>query len=406
MNWWDVVRDKAMDWHSLQMPEPAIDLDKLTLAQKKDVETARAEAERLLESLGISQSEKDVLLGKTVQQDNTTVYKSLKEEMRKKGLVLEDMNTAVKSFPWLEKYFFKIFDINENALTAYHTKNWNNGVFVHANKGSKFTAPVHTFFLLSEASFAQTPHSIIVAEDDSEVHMVEGCTSPMLSESSLHIGGTEIYVGKNAKVYLTKLQHWPSYVHTRPITFARVEEGGELNLVNIIIGGGKTTVEKPGIHLVGKGARATVREVVLSRKSAYVDIGSNVYHDAEDTHSQVISKSVATDNSKVITRGVIHGLKPGAKGHISCDGMILGDEASSEAYPGLNAALSDVQLSHEASFGRIADKELFYLRTRGFSEEEAVELIVKGFVSPAMVDVPFEFRTEVNKIIELAAKGM
>ncbi len=405
MSWWDEVREKAKDWKTLEMPEPEIDLDSLKRVSNEDVEKAKREAEEILEKLGISEEEKEVLLGKTIQENNQMIYKAMREGLERQGMVIEEMNQAVKKFSWLKDYFFKIFPINENALTAYHTKNWDNGVFVHAKKGAKFTSPIHAFFLLNESSFAQTPHSIIVAEENSEVHVVEGCSAPTVVENALHVGGTEIFVGKNAKVYLTKMQNWPEYVHTRPLTYARVEEGGELHLVNIVLGGGRTTVEHPIIHLVGKNAKVVVREVVLSQKKAIVDLGSYIHHDAEDTSSQIISKTVSTDESTSITRGVIFGHKKGSKGYFSCDGMILGDKAKAETYPGLAADLSDLQLNHEASFGKIADKEITYLRSRGFTEDEAIEMVLKGFVSPALVDVPLEFKVEVEKIIELAAKG-
>ncbi len=405
MNWWDEVR-KTIDWKELEMPEPRIDLDNLKLASDKELEAERREAEKLLDNLGVSESEKELLLGMTVQENNQMIYKAIREDLAKRGVIIEEMNIAVKKFPWLRDYFFKIFPVNENALTAYHARNWNNGVFVYVKKGARFTAPIHAFFLLNESQFAQTPHSIIIADEGSEVHFVEGCTAPLLMKESLHVGGTEIFVKKGARVYVTKLQNWPKHVHTRPLTYAKVESGGELHLVNIVLGGGKTTMEHPRIDLDGEGAKADVRELVMSRGDSLVDLGTYIHHNAENTSSQIISKTVATDSSRVITKGVIYGHKRGARGYFSCDGMILGNNASAEAYPGLSADLSDLQLSHEASFGRIAEKEILYLRSRGFNEEEAIEMILKGFVSPALVDVPLEFRVEVERIIELAAKGM
>ncbi len=405
MNWWDEVREKAKDWRNLPMPEPKLDLENMKIASKEDIETARKSAEEILERLGIGDEEKDMLLGRTVQENNQIVYKAMREGLEKQGVIIEEMNLAVKRFPWLKDYFFKMLPVNENALTAYHTKYWDNGVFVHVKNNVKSKSAIHAYFLLNESSFAQTPHSIIIAEENSEIHLVEGCSAPSIVENALHVGGTEIYVGKNSKVFLTKMQNWPEYVHTRPLTYARVEKGGELHLVNIVLGGGRTTVEHPRIDIVGENAKVVVREVVLSQKNAIVDLGTYIHHNAENTSSQIISKTVATDESRVITRGVIYGHKRNTKGYFSCDGMILGDKAKAETYPGLAADLSDLQLNHEASFGKVAEKEVTYLRTRGFTEEEAVEMILKGFVSPALVDVPLEFRVEVEKIIELAAKG-
>ena len=406
VNWWDDVREKAGNWKELEMPEPRIDLDHMKLASNKEIEEERKNAERLLDNLGISNEEKNMLLGTTIQENNQMIYKAIRADLEKKGVIVEEMNKAVKRFPWLKEYFFKIFPTNENALTAYHSKNWDNGVFVYAGKNARMTAPLHAFFLLNESSFAQTPHSIIIADEGSEIHIVEGCTAPVLIKNSLHVGGTEIFVKKSAKVFLTKLQNWPKYVHTRPLTYARLEDGARLNLVNIVLGGGKTTMEHPRIDINGKNAKLDVREVIMSKDKSLVDLGTYVHHNAEDSSSQIISKTLATDNSKAVTRGIIYGHKRGSKGYFSCDSMILGENASAEAYPGLSADLSDLQLSHEASFGKIAEKEIMYLRSRGFNEEEAIELILKGFVSPALVDVPLEFRVEVEKIIELAAKGL
>ncbi len=370
----------------------------------KSLDDLPEEMKALLNRLGIAEVEKKYIAGLAVQSDTSIVLNEFLKSWRERGLIVESMEDAVRNHPILKDLFMKQFHPGESKLAAYHTAIWNGGVFLHIKSGLRVPMPLHLFFLIQNSAMAQAPHIIINAEPNSEIHLIEGCTSPVLLRHSLHLDMSEIYVGEGAKVKLSVLQNWPEYVHTRPMTRAIVERGGEFINTSVGLGTGKSNIANPK-YLVKENGYVELNTIVLGQRDFFVDLGGEMLLKGEGARGMNASKSVIMDKSTVITRGIIRAQAPRTKGHISCDALILSSESKMETYPGLAAEVDEAELSHEAAIGKIREEELFYLMSRGLKEEEATQLIVKGFVSPLLKDIPLEFVVEIRKIIEMAVSG-
>ncbi len=370
----------------------------------KSLDDLPPEMRNLLDRLGIAEVEKKYVAGIAVQSDTSIVLNEFLKSWRERGLIMESMEDAVRKYPVLKDKFMKLFDPKESKLAAYHTAVWNGGVFLHVKSGLKVPVPMHLFFLIQNSAMAQAPHIIIDAEPRSEIHLIEGCTSPILVRHSLHLDMTEAYIGDDAKVKLSVLQNWPEYVHTRPMTRAVIARNGEFINTTVGLGTGKSNVANPK-YFVSEGGYAELNGIILGQKDFYVDLGGEIHLQGSKAGGINASKSVIMDSSKVITRGLIYADAPKTKGHISCDALILNPNAKMETYPGLISNVDDSELSHEAAIGKIREEELFYLMSRGLKEEEATQLIVKGFVDPLLKDIPTEFVIEIRKIIEMAVSG-
>jgi len=370
----------------------------------KSLDDLPPEMRSLLDRLGIAEVEKKYIAGLAVQSDTSIVLNDFLKEWMKRGLIMESMEDAVRNHPYMKDLFMNQFNPYESKLAAYHTAVWNGGVFLHVEPGLKVPMPLHLFFLIQNSAMAQAPHIIIDAREGSEVHLIEGCTSPVLVRHSLHLDMSEVYVGKNAKVKLSVLQNWPEYVHTRPMTRAIIEENGEFINTTVGLGTGKSNIANPK-YIVKENGYVELNGIILGQKDYYVDLGGEMDLEGKGARGMNASKSVIMDKSTVITRGLIRAKAPKTKGHISCDALILNPEAKMETYPGLASEVDDAELSHEAAIGKIREEELFYLMSHGLKEEEATQLIVKGFVNPLLKDIPLEFVIEIRKIIEMAVSG-
>ncbi len=363
------------------------------------------EMRELLDRLGISEVEQKYLAGMAVQTDTGIVYNQFLKEWAEKGLTVLPTEEAVRKYPDLvREHFMRLFRASESKLAAYHLAVWNGGIFLHVRENLKVPFPLHLFFLIQESALAQAPHIIIIAEPNTEFHLIEGCTSPVLVRHSLHLDMTEAYIGRNSKARLTVLQNWPEYVHTRPMTRARVERGASFINTTVTLGSGKSNVANPK-YWVGENGHVELNGIILGQKDYYIDLGGEMELIGKGASGINASKSVIMDKSKVITRGVITAEAPKTKGHISCDALVMSDDAVMETYPGLRSMVSDAELSHEAAIGRIREEELFYLMSRGLDEEKATQLIVKGFLAPMLKDIPTEFLVEIRKIVDMAVSG-
>ena len=359
----------------------------------------------LLDRLGISEVEQKYIAGLAVQTDTGIIYNEFLKEWAKKGLVVLPMEEAVKKYPdVVKRHFLQLFRADESKMAAYHTAVWNGGIFLHVKRGLKVPFPLHLFFLIQESALAQAPHIIIIAEPDSEFHLIEGCTAPVLVKHSLHLDMTEAYLHEGAKVQLTVLQNWPEYVHTRPMTRARIGKGARFINTTVGLGTGRSNIANPK-YWVNENGYVELNGIILGQRDWYVDLGGEMYLQGRGAAGINASKAVIMDGSTVITRGRIVAEAPKTRGHISCDALLMSDRATMETYPGLVSKVDDAELSHEAAIGKIREEELFYLMSRGLSEEKATQLIVKGFLEPMLRDIPMEFLVEIRKIIELSVSG-
>ena len=403
-----IKKDALAKFDSLPLPKgDFIDLSKFTKNEKvlpkiNSIEDAPKEITDLFDKLGISKEERKVFLGLSVQADNEVIYNQIKDVLLKKGIIIEGMDEAVKRYDWLKDYFFKLINYDQDKLTAYHAANWRNGVFLWA-KGV-YKQPINADFMLLSPLFSQLEHTIVIAEPNSEVSLVEGCTAPIIRNYSLHIGVNEIYVKKNAKVTLTKLQNWPKYVHTRPITKVLVEENATFNMVNVIFGGGASTIEHPVIELKGKNSKATIETIIFSPEESLIRTGTTVLNNGKNSASLLPSKSILSGKSRVSIKDVIKANNV-SKGHISCDALLLSENAEIETYPGLYSSNKNASLSHEASIGKLNEESLFYLMSRGLNEENAKSVLIKGFVEPILRNIPFQYQVEISKMLNILAEG-
>ena len=370
----------------------------------KSLEDLPPEMRSLLDRLGIAEVEKKYVAGLAVQSDTNIVLNEFLKSWGSRGLEVLSMEDAVKKYPDLKYKFMSLFSPDENKLAAYHTAIWNGGVFLRVKEGLKVPMPLHLFFLIQNSAMAQAPHIIILAEKGSGIHLIEGCTSPILVRHSLHLDMSEIFVADGAKVKLSVIQNWPEYVHTRPMTRAKVGKNGEFINTTVGLGTGKSNIAMPK-YWVDEGGYVELNGIILGQKDYYVDLGGETFLQGRGSRGLNATKSVIMDKATVITRGLIRAQASKTKGHISCDALLLGPDARMETYPGLISQVDDAELSHEAAIGKIREEELFYLMSRGLKEEEATQLIVKGFLDPMLKDIPLEFIVEIRKIIEMAVSG-
>lgn len=392
----DPIISDPLDFVARRGETPADDIESL--------EDLPDDTKNLLDELGISEMEQKALQGLTIQDDTGMIDSSFRKKWEKRGVIMAPMEEAIREYPEARERFMQLYDPGESKLAAYHTAVWNGGVFLWIKEGVKEEIPLHLFFLIQQEALAQAPHIVIFAEPHSEIKLIEGCTSPILSRHSLHLDMTEAYIGEGAKVDLTVLQNWPEYVHTRPTQRGKIAKDGELSITSVGLGPGKSNITDPR-YWVEDGGRVEINSIIMTKEDSHVDLGGKIYLEGEGSTGINNSKAVIMDESKVITRGTINARNSRTKGHISCDALVMENGASMETYPGLSSQVDDAELSHEAAIGKIKEEELFYLMSRGLDEDEATQLIVQGFIEPAIEDLPEEYLSEIRKIIELSVRG-
>lgn len=363
------------------------------------------ETKQVFDKLGLPETERKVLSGVGAQWNSGVVYKGLKEKLIKQGVIFESMDEAVKKYPELvKKYFMKIMPL-DNKFGSLHAAVWSGGVFIYVPKGVKISQPIEGFFWLNNYQGGQFEHTIIIAEEDSELTYIEGCSAPRFQKEALHVGCVEIAVGKKAKVKTITLQNWSKNVLNLGMKRAVAEAGGVMEWVGVNLGS-KITMSYPTSILKGKGAKAEHLSLSLADKGQEIDSGGGAVLLAADTSANIISKSISLNGGVSSYRGkgkIIKGAK-GAKLNIKCDGLILDNKSQSKTFPQMEIGESESTALHEAKTGRISEEEMIYLMSRGLNEEEAMSLIINGFIEPVVKEMPLEYAVEINKIMELYVK--
>lgn len=391
-----------------------LDFDKLALYIKprkesvKDWKKVPNDIKQVYDKLGIPEAEKKYLAGQVTQFESEAVYQRLKEQYEKQGVIFCDMDTAVKDYSdIIKKYFMtRCVPVQDHKFSALHGAVWSGGSFVYVPKGVKVDMPVQTYFWMNTKGSGQFEHTLIIAEEDSEIHYIEGCTAPQYSAESLHSAVVEIFAKKGSKVRYTTVQNWSKDVYNLNTKRAIIEENASMEWVGGSIGSGVTMLY-PASYLVGRGARADHLNIAFAGPGQIKDTGAKVIHGAPDTSSTVISKSVSRGGGQSIYRGLVK-IAKGAKGsktHIRCDSLILDGQSVAKTYPHLEIYEHDSSAGHEATAGRISDDQIFYLRSRGLSEQEATAMIVSGFVEPIVKELPMEYAIELNRLILLEMEG-
>jgi len=356
------------------------------------------------DKLGIPQAEREYLGGVGAQYDSGMVYHRLQKSLSKKGVIFENMDVALKKYPDLVKKYFMTdcVPVSDHKFVMLHAAAWSGGTFIYVPKGVHVGLPLQAYFWMNQKQSAQFEHTLIVADEDSNVEYIEGCSAPRYNKSSLHGGCVEIFVHKNAKVKYISVENWSFNTFNLNTKRAIVREKGEIQWIGGNMGSGVTMLYPTSI-LMGDGAKSDNLGVVFAGKGQIQDTGAKAIHLAPNTTSTIRSKSISKDGGVANYRGLIKVGKnaTGTTSSLVCDSLLLDDKSESNTYPSVMNKNDDVDISHEARIGRIGEEEIFYLQSRGLSEDDAVRLIVNGFVSPIIKALPMEYAVEFNKLVEI-----
>ena len=356
------------------------------------------------ERLGIPEAERKSLAGVGAQYESEVIYHSLRKDLKEKGVIFLDMDVALKEHPEMVKKYFMTNCISPSLhkFTALHAAVWSGGTFIYIPKGIKVELPLQAYFRMNARSGGQFEHTLIIADEGSEIHYIEGCSAPLYTETSLHAGCVEIHVLKNAKVRYSSIENWSKNTYNLNTKRAIVHEDSVMEWVNGNLGS-KITMLYPCSVLVGKNARTDYTGIAYAGEDQFQDTGCKVYHLAENTSSNVISKGISKGGGTSSYRGLIN-IRKGAinsKSHVRCDGLMLDDKSKALTFPAMEVSESKVEVSHEATVGKIQEEQLFYLMSRGLTKEEATKMIVSGFIEPVVKKLPLEYAVELNRLIEL-----
>jgi len=355
------------------------------------------------DKLGIPEAEKKFLAGVGAQYESEVVYHNLRDDLAKQGVLFLDTDTALKEQPEIfKKYFGKIIPPEDNKFSALNSAVWSGGSFIYIPPGVKVDMPLQAYFRINAENIGQFERTLIIADEGSEVHYIEGCTAPVYSSESLHSAVVELVAHKDAKLRYTTIQNWSNDVYNLVTKRAYAYEGATVEWIDGNIGS-KLTMKYPGIYLMGRKAYGETLSIAFAGKNQHQDTGAKMVHLAPDTTSKITSKSVSRANGRSTYRGLLR-VRKGAtnvKSTVRCDALLLDDTSKTDTYPYMEINQEDATVTHEATVGKIGDEQIFYLMSRGFTEEEALSLIVNGFMEPFTKELPMEYAVELNRLIKL-----
>ncbi|MDD5475578.1 MAG: SufD family Fe-S cluster assembly protein [Syntrophales bacterium] len=338
--------------------------------------------------------------GSYIQKDGISIHSASLQE----GLEIVPIRTALETMDWLHDYYWKLVSADTDKYTARARLNLHNGYLIRALPGAKITYPAQACMYLETEGLSQNVHNIIIAEEDSELHIITGCASASHVSRGLHVGISEFYVKKNAKLSFTMIHHWAENIAVRPRSAGIVEEGG-LFLNNYICMKPVRSLQMyPKTSLVGKGAVARFYSLLVGSVEGELDVGGRISLEAEETRAEIVSRAI-TNGGRIIARGDLIGEVPGVRGHLECRGLIL-KGGTIHAIPELTGKAEGVEMSHEAAVGKIAQEEILYLMSRGLTEDEATSTIVRGFLSVDIPGLPASLKEEVDRAVELSREDM
>ena len=360
------------------------------------------------DKLGIPEAEKQRLVaGVAAQYESEVVYHQIREDLESQGVIFMDTDTALKEHPeYFEEYFGSVIPSGDNKFSALNTAVWSGGSFIYVPKGVHVDIPLQAYFRINTENMGQFERTLIIVDEDAYVHYVEGCTAPIYKSDSLHSAVVEIVVKKGGRCRYTTIQNWSNNVYNLVTKRARAEEGATMEWIDGNIGS-KVTMKYPAVWLTGEHAKGEVLSVAFAGEGQHQDTGSKMLHLAPNTSSNIVSKSVARGGGRSAYRGLIQ-INPGAKGsksNVECDALLVDNISRSDTYPYIDIREDDVTLGHEATVSKVSQDQLFYLMSRGLTEEEAMAMIVRGFVEPIAKEFPMEYALELNRLIELQMEG-
>ncbi len=359
------------------------------------------------DKLGIPEAERQFLAGAGAQYDSEVVYHNLREDLMKQGVVFLGMDQGLAEYPELvHEYFGTLVPAGDNRYAALNSAVWSGGSFIYVPKGVHVEIPLQAYFRINTENMGQFERTLIIADEGSYVHYVEGCTAPTYSTDSLHSAVVEIIVKKDARVRYTTIQNWSNNVYNLVTKRAYAYENAVMEWVDGNLGS-KLTMKYPSVYLMGEGAHGEILSLAFAGNGQHQDAGGKIVHVAPNTSSAIVSKSVSRGNGRTSYRGLLK-VYEGAENSSStvrCDALLLDELSRSDTYPTMEVDEERVQIGHEASVSKLGEDQLFYLMARGIAEEEAAKMVVNGFVEPIVKELPMEYAIELNRLIELQMEG-
>ncbi|MDR7521334.1 MAG: Fe-S cluster assembly protein SufB [Armatimonadota bacterium] len=418
-DWMRAIRLHALE-HFLKRPTPkwGANLDQIdfndiyyylkpTDGKGRTWDDVPADIKRTFDRLGIPEAEKKFLAGVGAQYESESVYHNLKEEWERLGVIFLDTDSALREHPDIvREYFGTVVPPEDNKLAALNTAVWSGGSFVYVPEGVKVDIPLQAYFRINAEKAGQFERTLIICEPGSYVHYVEGCTAPIYTTDSLHSAVVEIIVKEGARCRYTTIQNWSKNVYNLVTKRAVAYRDATMEWVDGNLGS-KVTMKYPSVYMVEPGARAEILSVAFAGAGQHQDPGGKVIHAAPYTQSSVVSKSIAKDGGRAGYRGLVK-VYPGARGSrcaVRCDALILDERSRSDTYPYMEIDEQDVSITHEATVSKVSDEQLFYLMSRGIKEDEAMNMIVRGFIEPIVKELPLEYAVELNRLIALEMEG-
>lgn len=380
---------------------------KPTKEQVSSWEDLPPEIKETYDRIGVPEAEKNFLAGVSAQYESEVVYESVHKELEKQGVIFCDMDTGLRKYPEIvQQYFSTLIPPHDNKFAALNSAVWSGGSFVYVPKNTKVHLPLQAYFRINSQNFGQFERTLIIAEEGSNIHYVEGCTAPVYTTDSLHAAVVEIFVHKGARVRYTTVQNWSTNVYNLVTKRARAETDAFMEWIDCNIGS-QVTMKYPSVYLAGEGARGEVLSIAFAGKNQIQDAGAKMLHLAPRTKSRIVSKSISKNGGRTSYRGLVQ-VSPQAEDssvYVSCDALILDEESRSDTYPYMKIKNNNVEIQHEATVEKLGEEKLFYLMSRGIKQAEAESLLVNGFIQPVARELPLEYLVELNRLIALEMEG-
>ncbi len=419
-DWMRQMRLKALEvFYRKPMPTWGADLSGIhfdnikyfvrsTERQAQTWEDLPEEIRNTYERLGIPEAERSRLVaGVAAQYESEVVYHQIREDLEEQGVLFLDTDTALREHPeFFTEYFGTVIPAGDNKFAALNTAVWSGGSFVYVPPGVHVEIPLQAYFRINTENMGQFERTLIIADEGSYVHYIEGCTAPVYSSDSLHSAVVEIIVKKNARVRYTTIQNWSTNVYNLVTKRAIAHEGATMEWIDGNLGS-KVTMKYPSVFLVGEGAKGETLSVAFAGPGQHQDAGAKMVHMAPNTTSSIVSKSIARGGGRAGYRGEVRIEEKAvhSANTVRCDALLVDTISRSDTYPAIDIRVDDVQLGHEATVSRVSEEQLFYLQSRGLPEDEAMAMIVRGFIEPIARELPMEYALELNKLIELNMEG-
>ncbi len=418
-DWMREFRHQALDiFLSKPMPTWGADLSGIdyddiiyylrpTEKQGKTWDDVPENIKNTFERLGIPEAERKFLAGVGAQYDSEVVYHSLREEWEKLGVIFLDTDTGLREHEDLfREYFGTVIPAADNKFAALNSAVWSGGSFVYVPAGVHVDIPLQAYFRINAENMGQFERTLMIIEEGASVHYVEGCTAPVYSTNSLHSAVVEIIVKKGARCRYTTIQNWSTDVYNLVTKRSIAEEGATMEWVDGNLGS-KVTMKYPAVYMLGPKAHGEILSIAFAGRGQHQDAGGKVVHGAPYTSSKIVSKSISKDGGRSSYRGLLKVAKGAhhSKSNVVCDALLLDEESRSDTYPYIEIEEDDVSIGHEASVSKIGEEQLFYLMSRGISEDEAAAMIVGGFIEPLVKELPMEYAVEMNRLIQLQMEG-